>query len=76
VTGRHNRIENNNVVDNLSGIFIEPSSGGGNLIVRNSASGNGTNYTVDTTNPYGELLEDINGGFGVVSPWANFGMAP
>jgi parallel beta-helix repeat protein len=75
VTGKHNRVENNNAVDNLFGILIDPSSGGGNLIVRNSASGNGTNYSLDTGNPYGELLEELNGGFSLVSPWANFGMA-
>jgi parallel beta-helix repeat protein len=44
VGGEPNRIEGNNVTDNYYGIQVTTINGANNLIIRNSASGNTTNY--------------------------------
>jgi parallel beta-helix repeat protein len=72
VTSSHNRIEGNNVASNDRGIDVDV---GGNLIIKNSASGNGTagganNYVITGTNTTGAIITAT----GTISadPWANF----
>lgn len=65
--GEGNRIEANNLLNNPIGIDID---GTGNLIIRNSARGNGTEFTVVAGNGLGDVI----GGNGVIiseNPWAN-----
>jgi len=79
VAGWDNRIDSNNVTDNDRGIEVESS---GNLIIRNSASGNAINYTIVLNNRVGEIVSapdsgNISGdtggvGVGSTDPWANF----
>ena len=79
VTGSDNRIEGNNVTDNARGLDIDFA---GNLIIRNSASGNTSNYEIVANNKVGTIVLAPNsgaisgdtGGAGVGStdPWANF----
>lgn len=65
VTSSDNRIEGNNVTDNDRGIQADTS---GNLIVRNSASGNGDSYgTIVGGNDVGPIGNAAT----TVSPWAN-----
>jgi parallel beta-helix repeat protein len=74
-----NRIENNNVIENDRGIDV---SAIGNIIVRNTASDNTTNYVIVASNKVGFIVSAPNsgaisgstGGSGVGStdPWANF----
>jgi hypothetical protein len=53
-------------------------AGEGNLVIRNSASGNGTDYVIVANNAVGEILSPpisgaINGstgGWGSTNPWA------
>jgi parallel beta-helix repeat protein len=70
-TGSDNRIEGNNVTDNTRGIDVDA---GGNLIVKNSASGNGTpatdNYAITGTNTIGAIVTAT--GTITADPWANF----
>ncbi|MCU0857645.1 MAG: right-handed parallel beta-helix repeat-containing protein [Pontiellaceae bacterium] len=47
VSGNDSRIENNNVLSNNRGIDVDNP---GNIIVRNTCSGNGTNWTVVVNN--------------------------
>ena len=79
MAGWDNRIDSNNVTDNDRGIEVESS---GNLIIRNSASGNAINYTIVLNNRVGEIVSapdsgNISGdtggvGVGSTDPWANF----
>lgn len=69
ISGRDNRIEANNVVDNDIGIYVKNS---GNLIVRNSASGNTTNYVLDSLSRYGPIETDLSGVITNLNPWTNF----
>jgi len=71
-----NRIEANNVTHNTRGIDAD---GAGNLIIKNSASGNtGTgspsaNYDIVAGNAYGQILNVAGvGQFTNSEPWANF----
>ena len=73
----NNRIEDNNVTGNNYGILV-PGGFYGNLIVRNSASGNTVmDYMTATSgggDHYGAIL-DPNGlgeSFSNSNPWANF----
>jgi len=45
---------------------------GGNLIVRNSGSGNGTNYVVVGGNNNAQVINNPGTGFISTDPWANF----
>ncbi len=72
------RIDGNNAVDNGAGFQINSS---GNLLIRNSASGNTTNYDVIAGNRVGTVISPAaspafsgsTGGTGVgTDPWANF----
>jgi parallel beta-helix repeat protein len=76
------RIEGNNVTDNDRGIDVDAA---GNLIIKNSASGNTTNnYDIAASNRYGPIVDITAVGTAAVSgnnaadttttthPWANF----
>jgi len=52
--GSDTRIEGNNVTDNDRGIDVDAA---GNLIIRNSASGNTTNYDIVANNVFGPILD-------------------
>ena len=75
------RVDNNNVTDNDRGIDIDTV---GDLIIRNSASGNTTNYVTAAGNKVGTIVlapdsVAINGdtggaGVGSTNPWANFSL--
>jgi parallel beta-helix repeat protein len=64
-TNSDNRIEGNHVSDNDRGIDCNPASG--NLVIRNSASGNTTNYDIAAGNDAGP----IGSAAAATSPWAN-----
>ncbi len=78
-TGADNRIEANNVTDNTRGIDVDST---GTLIIKNSASGNTTNYEIAASNAVGVIVSApasiaISGstggaGTGSTDPWANF----
>jgi parallel beta-helix repeat protein len=80
-TGSDNRIEGNTLTNADRGIDV---GGSGNLIIRNSASGNGTNYVIAASNRYGPIIDITAGGSAAVNgsgaadtsatthPWANF----
>jgi len=65
VTGGGNRIEGNNCTDNDRGIDVDVST---NLIVRNTCSGNTTNYEIVAGNAVGTITNTPVG----VGPWDNF----
>lgn len=84
IEGEYCRIDSNTVVDNQIGIHVE---GKNNLVVRNSAGGNGTNYEIAASNKVGKIISppdcaaisgDTGGGFGATAadatarPWVNF----
>ena len=68
-----NRIEGNNVTNNDRGIDVD---GGGNIIIKNTASGNGTDYDIDAGNHYGEIISNPGAAFDGAATnfnaWANF----
>ena len=64
-TGSKNRIDSNNVVNNDRGIDVDAAS---NLIVRNSASGNGTDYDIVNGNDKGTIQTTPVG----AEAWDNF----
>lgn len=84
VQGHHNRIEDNNLSDNNRGIRVfgegDYTNVYGNLIIRNSASGNQDDAYQWSTNAtggdcYGEVLDmSATGGEGFTNsnPWSNF----
>lgn len=67
-TASGNRIEGNTVHDHNTGIGVD---GTDNLIIRNSARGNGTDYDIGLGNTVGPI---ITSGGTILSnnPWANF----
>ncbi|MBI5765335.1 MAG: right-handed parallel beta-helix repeat-containing protein [Planctomycetes bacterium] len=67
-TSDDNRIDSNHVTDNLRGIDVDA---GGNLIIRNSAGGNTTDYDVAAGNSKAEVLTPGDD-FSATNPWANF----
>lgn len=80
-TGDDNRIEGNNVTENNRGIDVDAA---GNLIIKNSASGNTTfNYDIVAGNVFGAVVDRtapasgaVNGNSalssaGTTDPWAN-----
>ena len=80
-TSSDNRIESNNVTDNDRGIDVDAA---GNVIIKNSASGNTTNnYDIAANNVYGAVVDRtapasvaVTGNSGPASagttdPWAN-----
>ena len=80
VTGGDNRIEGNNNIGADRGIDVDLA---GNLIIRNSASGNTTNYNIAAGNRYGPIIDITAGGtpgvagnsaastMSTTDPWAN-----
>jgi parallel beta-helix repeat protein len=64
-----NRIEGNNVVNNPRGIASNPSTG--NLIIRNSATGNTTNYDINIVNTAGPIITSASIGTNC-NPVANY----
>ena len=81
VTGNDNRIEGNNVANNDRGIDVDL---GGNIIIKNTASGNGANYDIVADNRYGPIIDitalgapaatgsSAAGTLASSDPWANF----
>lgn len=53
-TGDDSRIEANNVANNDRGIDVDDA---GNLIIKNSASGNGVNYDIVSGNVFGPIVD-------------------
>jgi len=83
VTSNSNRIEANNVTSNDRGIDV---SAAGNVIVRNTAGHNTTNYSIVAGNHYGPIVDNTDetpanapaatgnsavGDFNTTHPWAN-----
>lgn len=70
VFGADSHVEGNVVEDNNLGIY---AFNGGNLIIKNSAADNLTNYVLNVGNATGILIK-VSGGGAIVSdnPWANF----
>jgi hypothetical protein len=71
VVGTSNRIEANHAALNSGGGFKVDSSQ--NLLIKNSAVGNGTDYSIAAGNDYGQILGGLGAGFTNSNPWANFG---
>lgn len=81
VTGADNRIDSNQFTDNDRGVRVV---GAGNLIVRNTCSGNTINFDIAASNRYGSIVNISAAGAAAVSgssaagvltttdPWANF----
>lgn len=67
-TSDDNRIDSNHVTDNLRGIDVDV---GGNLIIRNSAANNTTDYDIVAGNSKAEVLTPGDD-FTATNPWANF----
>lgn len=68
--GRFSRIDSNSATANTSYGFT--TSGTGNLVIRNNARGNGTDYNIDTgTNTRGPLIVGP-GSISTTNPWVNF----
>lgn len=69
-SGWGNRIEDNSAGTNtLTGFRLD---GGQNLLVRNLARYNGTNYNVGSQNSYGQILINAYGIITNNNPWLNF----
>ena len=74
------RIEGNNVTDNDRGIAVAAA---GNVIVKNTASGNSINYEIEANNVFGAIVDRtapasaaVSGNSaasstGTTDPWAN-----
>lgn len=70
-SGTQNRIDGNHVVNNDYGIQVQATN---NIIIRNSAESNGTNYLFTGAQIFGPTNNLVGAG-GVItnqSPWANF----
>jgi parallel beta-helix repeat protein len=63
--GVGNRVDGNQVTGNDLGIMVDRAD---NLIIKNSAYGNGTNYDIVSGNVVGPLVAVASGS----TPWANF----
>jgi parallel beta-helix repeat protein len=72
-TGGNNRIEDNNVTDNGTGIFCASP---GNILLRNTASNSFVDYRNDFDTARGPIVTKFSGELGTTSnenhPWANF----
>jgi len=76
VVGNANRIEGNHVTASSIGIDID---GANNIIVKNTASSNGTDYDIADGNAYGPIayvggIGDISAVANAIHPWANFAL--
>ncbi len=54
-TSTDNRLESNNVTDNDRGIDVDAA---GNLILKNTASGNTTNFDIAANNVFGAIVDE------------------
>ncbi len=63
------RIDNNTVTGNDWGVLVENA---GNIIMRNTASGNATNYSIAAGNSVGGIVNVAGAGFTNTNPWVNF----
>jgi hypothetical protein len=63
-----NRIESNSVTDNVTGISVVQI---GNVVLKNTASGNTTNYAIIGGNAVGEILNAAGSTITSANPWAN-----
>ena len=75
--GARNRIEGNHVAGNLVGIRSSTAGSIDNLIIRNSATSNTTEYDISAVNSFGPIVDvsaasDISAVTGADHPWANF----
>jgi parallel beta-helix repeat protein len=68
VTQGGTRIDSNTVTDNVRGIYVDSPF---NLVIRNSASENTTNYDIVAGNKDAQVLSP-GSGFVSTNPWANF----
>lgn len=71
-TGNNNRIESNQVMDNDRGIDVDA---GGNLVIKNSSSGNSTHYDIAGGNSVGPIAiagSDMWSVTNATHPFANF----
>ena len=80
-TSSDNRIEGNNVTDNDRGIQVGLN---GNIIIRNTAAANTTNYDIVSRNVFGAIVDrtasvapavlgnSAASSAGTTDPWANF----
>ncbi len=68
--GYNNRAEGNHLRSNTIGIRADQDDD--NLIIKNSADGNTTNYDIATGNHYGQIILSPGAGFSNSNPWANF----
>ncbi|HBA84434.1 MAG TPA: hypothetical protein DCZ95_10105 [Verrucomicrobia bacterium] len=66
-----NQVDANKVSYNQTGIRTDFASGV-NLIVRNAASGNSTNYSLHATNAVGPIVSCAGSVITNTNPWANF----
>jgi len=68
------RIENNQLTGNgVAGIQIQSSGGNKNIVIKNTATGNGANnYSVPGGNVFGPIANDSTGAITNLSPWGNF----
>ncbi|MFG0328206.1 MAG: right-handed parallel beta-helix repeat-containing protein [Phycisphaerales bacterium JB037] len=70
VEGFSNRIDSNHATNNATGIQVVTIDG--NLVIRNSASGNATNFSVPGGNTVGEIITATGNITASTGPWANF----
>jgi parallel beta-helix repeat protein len=74
ISGFNNRIDGNHVTGSGTGGYgITVEGGTGNIIIRNSVEGGGTNYIFDATQIVGPLITNtVSGIITNSNPWANF----
>jgi parallel beta-helix repeat protein len=74
ITGFNDRIDGNHVTGSGTGGYgITVAGGTGNIIIRNTVEGGGTNYTFDSTQIAGPIITNtVSGIITNVNPWANF----
>lgn len=72
-----NTVDGNVVVNNGGAGITLTNVQPGNLVIRNTARGNGTNYLMGTGNSFGPIINvsgigDISSNTNTLNPWANF----
>jgi len=71
VNANNNRIEGNHVVGSgHAGIQVAGASSG-NVVIRNTVSGSGSNYITNSTSAFGRIIT-ASGTITNANPWANF----
>src|SRR5207248_6596282 len=75
-TGR-NTVDGNVLVNSSVGLTLTNTVVSGNLVIRNTARNNGTNYLMGTGNSFGPIVNvsgigDISSNTNASHPWANF----